>query len=68
MQKGRVMIIPSTFRLMKKSIVLIQKMSQYFPKLYERSSGNIKATSDIFNQAINANLKGRQMLIHLVQK
>ena len=33
-------------------------MSQYFLKLYERSSGNINVNLDLFNYATKANLKG----------
>ena len=44
MSNGKAMIIPLTVRLVKKIKYKygLYKMSQYFPKLYERSVGNIK--------------------------
>ena len=35
------------------------KMSQYFPKLYEHSSGNVKVELDLVNYATKIDLKGR---------
>ena len=44
MPNGKAMIIPLTVRLVKKIKYKygLYKISQHFPKLYERSVGNIK--------------------------
>ena len=45
------MIFPFTVGLMKKIYYkyIVSKMSQYFPKLCERSIGNGKVELDLFN-------------------
>lgn len=49
------MIIPLTFGLKKK--MLLYELSQYFPKLYERSGRNIKVKLDLANYGTKPDLK-----------
>ena len=45
----------NSFNIDKKDI--LYKMSQYFPKLYERSGGNVKVEFDPLNYATNVGIK-----------
>ena len=55
MSDGKVMIILLIAGLMKKTLY---KMSQYFPKLYNRFDGNVNVEWHLSNYAIKTNLKG----------
>ena len=50
MSNGKVMIIHSIVRLIKKTLY---KMSQYFPKPYRNFRGNINVKVDLSNYATN---------------
>ena len=54
MSNGKVMIILLIAGLMKNEY----KMSQYFPKLYNRFDGNVNVEWDLSNYATKTNLKG----------
>ena len=55
MSNGKAMIIDLIAGLIKK---ILHKMSQYFPKPYDRFGRNVKTELDLFNYATKADLKG----------
>ena len=52
---GKVIIIHLIAGLIKK---ILHKMSQYFPKPYNRFGGNVKAELDLSNYATKTDVKG----------
>ena len=55
MSNGKAIIILLLAGLMKKTLY---KMSQYFPKPYNRFGGNLKVELDLSNYATRTDLKG----------
>ena len=58
MSNGKVMIINLIVGLKKRfGMILLYKMSQYFPKLYEPFGGDINIKVDLSNYAPKADIK-----------